>query len=78
MASKTKGGIPVARIPFSSLSIGDPFRPLAYKASYDMDFSLECLYCSGSRLKGYQVEDENGVQANLVVCEDCGRVNGAY
>jgi hypothetical protein len=60
--------------------IGDTFKPLAWKANFDMEFSSECLYCDTdvTRLKGYRIEDEKGSNIRVAVCPNCQKVNAKY
>lgn len=64
--------------PNFNISVGQTFRPYAWKANYDMDFRSECLYCDSELLKGYTVEDEFGKMARIAVCPDCERINAKY
>ncbi|WCK55758.1 hypothetical protein PP175_07405 [Aneurinibacillus sp. Ricciae_BoGa-3] len=61
-------------------SIGETFKPFAWKANFDMDFSSECLYCdsSVSGLQGYVVEDAKGGSQRIAICPACQRVNARY
>ena len=65
-------------IPIFSISVGQTFKPYTWKASYDMDFNSECLYCESESLKGYQVEDEYGNAGKVATCPICERVNAKY
>lgn len=62
------------------ISIGDTFKPLAWKADFDMEFSSECLYCDTDvePLKGYRVVDEKGDSVRVAVCPSCQKVNARY
>ncbi|MCF6094111.1 hypothetical protein L1765_09065 [Microaerobacter geothermalis] len=60
------------------IMIGTVFQPINWKAAYDMDFSLDCLYCGHPTLSGYHVEDERGKSKKVVVCGECFKVNGNY
>lgn len=62
------------------ISIGDTFKPLSWKADFDMEFSSECLYCDTdvSRLKGYRIEDEMGTFLRVAICPTCQKVNARY
>lgn len=64
--------------PIFSIGVGQTFKPYAWKASYDMDFHSECLYCESEVLKGYRVEDENGMMGRIATCPECERVNAKY
>ncbi|MBP1932935.1 hypothetical protein [Ammoniphilus resinae] len=61
-----------------SIHVGQTFRPYSWKASADMDFRSECLYCDSEVLKGYIVEDEFGNVGRIATCPDCERVNAKY
>jgi hypothetical protein len=64
----------------SLISAGQTFKPFAWKANFDMEFSSECLYCDAgvSRLKGYVVEDEKGTALRVAICPVCQKVNARY
>lgn len=64
----------------SSFSIlaGDHFKPILWKADFDMEFSSECLYCGREELRGYHVEDERGIAGRVAVCPSCFKVNATY
>lgn len=64
--------------PSFSILIGEAFKPITWKAGFDMDFSAGCLFCNHSELKGYQVEDEQGVAGKVAVCPQCFKVNARY
>ncbi|RKD27014.1 hypothetical protein BEP19_00100 [Ammoniphilus oxalaticus] len=64
--------------PIFQISIGQTFKPYAWRASHHMDFQFECLYCDSESLKGYQVEDQYGNMGKIATCPDCERVNAKY
>jgi hypothetical protein len=62
-----------------SIQAGQIFKPFAWKANFDMDFSSECMYCDSTKsLKGYAVEDEQGRQARIAICPVCQKINARY
>lgn len=61
-----------------SISPGDTFKPILWRADYDMDFSSGCLYCGHSEVKGYSVVDERGNSGKVAVCTECSKVNAKY
>lgn len=65
-------------LPIFSISVGQTFKPYVWKASHDMDFRSECLYCESEVLKGYMVEDEHGNSGRIATCPHCDRVNAKY
>ncbi|WCN37065.1 hypothetical protein [Aneurinibacillus uraniidurans] len=61
------------------ISTGQIFKPFAWKANFDMEFSSECMYCdSDKRLVGYTVEDEDGSAMRVAICPVCQKVNARY
>lgn len=60
------------------ISVGESFKPITWKAGYDMDFSTGCLFCGHSDLKGYHVEDEQGITGKVAICQRCSKVNAKY
>jgi hypothetical protein len=60
------------------ISVGQRFKPFAWKASHDMDFRSECLYCDSQALKGYLVEDDSGQGGRVAICPECDKVNAKY
>ncbi|GEN33196.1 MULTISPECIES: hypothetical protein [Aneurinibacillus] len=61
------------------IGIGQVFKPFAWKANFDMDFSSECMYCdSNESLKGYTVENEEGSAARVAICPACRKINARY
>jgi hypothetical protein len=64
--------------PIFTISVGQTFKPYAWKASHDMDFHAECLYCESEVLKGYIVEDEFGRSGRIAACPTCDKVNAKY
>ncbi|WP_035101368.1 hypothetical protein [Aneurinibacillus terranovensis] len=65
---------------FERISIGETFKPYAWKANFDMEFSSECLYCDSTltRLEGYIIEDGKGVAQRIAICPSCQKVNARY
>jgi hypothetical protein len=61
-----------------TISVGQTFKPFSWKASHDMDFRSECLYCEATYLKGYMVEDDLGRGGRVAICTECERVNAKY
>ncbi|MBO8165189.1 MAG: hypothetical protein H0Z34_16010 [Brevibacillus sp.] len=61
-----------------TISVGDGFKSIVWKAEYDMDFDTECLFCYSERITGYRVEDESGVAGKVAVCPQCEKVNAIY
>lgn len=62
-----------------SIYTGQTFKPFAWKANFDMDFSSECMYCDASKhLKGYVVEDERGDTTRVAICPSCQKINARY
>ncbi|GAB7388896.1 hypothetical protein BSNK01_27340 [Bacillaceae bacterium] len=61
-----------------SIFPGDVFKPILWRADFDMDFSTGCLYCSHPSVKGYHVVDEHGHRGKIAVCTECLKVNARY
>jgi hypothetical protein len=61
-----------------TISVGEDFKAIVWKAQYDMDFNTECLFCFSERITGYRVEDEYGQAGKVAVCPHCEKVNAIY
>lgn len=61
-----------------TISVGEGFQSIVWKAEYDMDFNTECLFCFSDRITGYRVEDEAGRAGKVAVCPKCEKVNAVY
>ncbi|MGE5702805.1 MAG: hypothetical protein ACM32O_09775 [Clostridia bacterium] len=61
-----------------TISVGEDFKAIVWKAQYDMDFKTECLFCYSDKIRGYRVEDELGHSGKVAVCPDCEKVNAVY
>jgi len=61
-----------------TISVGEDFKAIVWKAQYDMDFNTECLFCYSDQITGYRVEDEKGKMGKVAVCPRCEKVNAVY
>ncbi len=61
-----------------TITVGEGFKSIVWKAQYDMDFNTECLFCFSEQIVGYRVEDEHGHSGKVAVCPKCEKVNAVY
>ncbi|WP_139491367.1 hypothetical protein [Brevibacillus dissolubilis] len=63
---------------YITISVGEEFKGIDWKAQHDMEFNTECLFCSSENITGYRVEDETGRTGKIAVCPTCEKVNAVY
>lgn len=61
-----------------TISVGEDFKSIVWKAQFDMEFNTECLFCFSEQISGYRVEDEYGQAGKVAVCPHCEKVNAIY